>query len=58
MTRFCARSLPKITSLLELLHPFVVAVTAREETVDFVTRYFKPSYSIPEDPVTGSPIAR
>ncbi len=29
-------------------------VTAPGETVDFVSRYFKPSYGIPEDPVTGS----
>jgi PhzF family phenazine biosynthesis protein len=41
-------------SRLELLHPFVVAVTAPGEKVDFVSRYFKPSYGVPEDPVTGS----
>jgi PhzF family phenazine biosynthesis protein len=41
-------------SRLEQLHPFVVAVTAPGETVDFVSRYFKPSYGMPEDPVTGS----
>ncbi len=43
-------------SRLELLHPYVVSVTApgdRDE-VDFVSRYFKPSYGMPEDPVTGS----
>jgi predicted PhzF superfamily epimerase YddE/YHI9 len=39
---------------LELLHPFAVAVTAPGEKVDFVSRYFKPSYGMPEDPVTGS----
>lgn len=39
---------------LERLHPFVVAVTAPGECVDFVSRYFKPSYGMPEDPVTGS----
>jgi predicted PhzF superfamily epimerase YddE/YHI9 len=39
---------------LELLHPFVVGVTAPGETADFVSRYFKPSYGTPEDPVTGS----
>jgi predicted PhzF superfamily epimerase YddE/YHI9 len=43
---------------LELLHPFVVGVTAPGETVDFVSRYFKPSYGMPEDPVTGSAHAR
>jgi PhzF family phenazine biosynthesis protein len=39
---------------LEQLHPFVVAVTAPGGHVDFVSRYFKPSYGMPEDPVTGS----
>ncbi len=39
---------------LEPLHPFAVAVTAPGEKVDFVSRYFKPSYGMPEDPVTGS----
>jgi predicted PhzF superfamily epimerase YddE/YHI9 len=40
--------------LLEKLHPFGVAVTAPGEDCDFVSRYFAPSYGIPEDPVTGS----
>ena len=40
--------------LLEGLHPYVVALTARGDDVDFVSRYFAPSYGIPEDPVTGS----
>ncbi len=39
---------------LELLHPYVVSVTAPGENADFVSRYFKPSYGMPEDPVTGS----
>jgi PhzF family phenazine biosynthesis protein len=40
---------------LERLHPYTVAVTApAEEEVDFVSRYFKPSYGMLEDPVTGS----
>ena len=39
---------------LESLHPFVSAVTAQGTDVDFVSRYFAPSYGIPEDPVTGS----
>jgi predicted PhzF superfamily epimerase YddE/YHI9 len=39
---------------LERLHPFVVAATAPGNEVDFVSRYFKPSYGMPEDPVTGS----
>jgi PhzF family phenazine biosynthesis protein len=41
-------------ALLRNLHPYVVAVTARGDKVDFVSRYFAPSYGIPEDPVTGS----
>jgi predicted PhzF superfamily epimerase YddE/YHI9 len=42
--------------LLEQLHPWGVCVTApaEEDGVDFVSRYFAPSYGIPEDPVTGS----
>jgi PhzF family phenazine biosynthesis protein len=40
--------------LLERLHPAGVAVTAPGEDADFVSRYFAPSYGIPEDPVTGS----
>lgn len=41
-------------ALLRDLHPYVIAVTARGDDVDFVSRYFAPSYGIPEDPVTGS----
>jgi PhzF family phenazine biosynthesis protein len=41
-------------ALLEQLHPAGVAVTAPGREVDFVSRYFVPSYGIPEDPVTGS----
>lgn len=41
-------------SLLEQLHPYGVAVTAPGKDVDFVSRYFAPSYGIPEDPATGS----
>ena len=40
--------------LLEKLHPSGVAITAPGENSDFVSRYFVPSYGIPEDPVTGS----
>jgi PhzF family phenazine biosynthesis protein len=39
---------------LEELHPFAVAVTATGDESDFVSRYFAPTYGIPEDPVTGS----
>lgn len=40
--------------LLESLHPAGVAITAPGEDCDFVSRYFAPSYGVPEDPVTGS----
>ena len=40
--------------VLEKLHPASVAITAPGEDSDFVSRYFAPSYGIPEDPVTGS----
>jgi PhzF family phenazine biosynthesis protein len=40
--------------LLETLHPAGVAITAPGENSDFVSRFFAPSYGIPEDPVTGS----
>jgi PhzF family phenazine biosynthesis protein len=39
---------------LEKLHPAGVAITAPGKDSDFVSRYFAPSYGIPEDPVTGS----
>ncbi len=39
---------------LEKFHPRGVAITAPGETCDFVSRYFAPSYGVPEDPVTGS----
>lgn len=39
---------------LEQLHPYGVAVSAPGKNSDCVTRYFAPSYGIPEDPVTGS----
>ena len=39
---------------LEELHPFTVGLTAAGDQVDFVSRYFAPSYGVPEDPVTGS----
>lgn len=39
---------------LEKLHPHGVAVSAPGRSADFVSRYFAPSYGIPEDPVTGS----
>jgi PhzF family phenazine biosynthesis protein len=42
------------TVLLEQLHPYTVVVTAPGKVRDFVSRYFAPSYGVPEDPVTGS----
>jgi PhzF family phenazine biosynthesis protein len=40
--------------ILASLHPHGVAVSAPGRSADFVSRYFAPSYGIPEDPVTGS----
>jgi predicted PhzF superfamily epimerase YddE/YHI9 len=40
--------------LLKDLHPSGVCVTAPGRDSDFVSRYFAPSFGIPEDPVTGS----
>lgn len=40
---------------LRRLHPNGVSVTAPGSTTDFVSRYFAPSYGIPEDPVSGHP---
>jgi PhzF family phenazine biosynthesis protein len=39
---------------LSEVHPYSVCITAQGDTADFVSRYFAPSYGIPEDPVTGS----
>ena len=48
------RSVKPNSALLEQLHPFGVCITAPGKNSDFVSRYFAPSYGIPEDPVTGS----
>ena len=48
------RSIRPDFALLEQLHPFTVGITAPGEHTDFVSRYFAPSYGVPEDPVTGS----
>jgi PhzF family phenazine biosynthesis protein len=48
------RSIHPDLTVLERLHPYGVVVTAIGTDVDFVSRYFAPSYGIPEDPVTGS----
>jgi PhzF family phenazine biosynthesis protein len=39
---------------LATLHPYGVIVTAAGRGCDFVSRFFGPSFGIPEDPVTGS----
>jgi PhzF family phenazine biosynthesis protein len=48
------RNLSPDFGLLEQLHPYGVIVTAPDTQFDFISRYFAPSYGIPEDPVTGS----
>lgn len=50
------RELQPDMRLFETLHPHGVAVTAPgiDKNVDFVSRFFAPSYGIAEDPVTGS----
>jgi PhzF family phenazine biosynthesis protein len=48
------RSIRPDFRLLEKLDRAGVAITAPGGDADFVSRYFAPSYGIPEDPVTGS----
>lgn len=48
------RNLQPDFALLEKLHPAGVCITAPGKLTDFVSRYFAPSYGVPEDPVTGS----
>ncbi|MDA2938693.1 PhzF family phenazine biosynthesis protein [Acidobacteria bacterium AH-259-A15] len=48
------RSLKPNLHLLRQLENMGVIVTAAGKTADFVSRYFAPSFGIPEDPVTGS----
>ncbi len=48
------RSMNPKMNILEKLHPYQVAVSAPDDAVDFVSRFFAPSIGIPEDPVTGS----
>ncbi len=43
---------PRMDALIEFGTP--VLVTAPGDEVDFVSRFFAPSFGIPEDPVTGS----
>lgn len=48
------RELQPDLGLLAALHPYGVVITAPGASSDFVSRYFAPSFGIPEDPVTGS----
>ncbi len=48
------RQLRSDLEALARLHPFGVAISAAGDAYDIVSRYFAPSYGIPEDPVTGS----
>ena len=41
-------------SALAKVDRFAVIVTAKGDTVDFVSRFFAPAQGVPEDPVTGS----
>ena len=53
-TEYAIRNIRPDFAILEQLHPLAVAVTAPGRKSDFVSRYFAPSYGVPEDPVTGS----
>ena len=48
------RGLHPDLAVLASLHPFGVVATAHGAETDIVSRYFAPSYGIPEDSVTGS----
>ncbi|HYD29886.1 MAG TPA: PhzF family phenazine biosynthesis protein [Azospirillaceae bacterium] len=48
------RNLKPDMTKLAALDVFAVCVTAKSDTVDFVSRFFAPRQGIPEDPVTGS----
>jgi predicted PhzF superfamily epimerase YddE/YHI9 len=48
------RALKPDFARLATLHPHGVIATAPGRAVDFVSRFFGPSFGIPEDPVTGS----
>jgi len=48
------RALAPDMAALARLHPHGVIATAPGDGCDFVSRFFGPSFGIPEDPVTGS----
>ena len=45
---------PRLDLISKIPDCFAVIVTAKGDEVDFVSRFFAPNASIPEDPVTGS----
>ena len=45
---------PDFSKTAEIPDCFAIIVTAKGDTVDFVSRFFAPNAGIPEDPVTGS----
>ena len=45
---------PDMKLIAKLPDCFAVIVTAKGDSVDFVSRFFAPNAAIPEDPVTGS----
>lgn len=48
------RALAPDMAALARLHPRGTIATARGDGCDFVSRFFGPSFGVPEDPVTGS----
>jgi len=48
------RELTPYFDLIKQLDHFAVVVTAKGDSVDFVSRFFTPGAGVPEDPVTGS----
>lgn len=48
------RALAPDMAALATLHPHGVIATAPAQGFDFVSRYFAPSWGVPEDPATGS----
>ena len=53
-TEIAIRSIRPDFARMERLHPFAVTITARGDESDIASRYFAPSYGVPEDPVTGA----
>ena len=45
---------PNMEQLRQMPNSFTFIVTAKGDTVDFVSRFFAPNAGVPEDPVTGS----